>query len=116
MTGRNSGSTDRLRAQFGKNAKALRALQDISQEELAYLTSLHRTEVGLLERGVRLPRLDTILKLAAGLEATPDEMLAGMTWSPGRYEPGSFLVTEVPDLGRGAITTKEASRPGSPEQ
>lgn len=114
MTGRHSGSTNLLREQFGKNARALRALQDISQEELGYLTSLHRTEVGLLERGVRLPRLDTILKLAAGLEATPEEMLAGMAWSPGRYEPGSFVVNDVPDLGRGPSTAKSA-HPSSAE-
>lgn len=41
---------------------------------------LHRTEVSLVERGERLPRLDTIVKLAGALEEEPCELLRGMAW------------------------------------
>jgi transcriptional regulator with XRE-family HTH domain len=55
----------------------------LSQEELARLVGIHRTEVSLLERGGRRPRLDTLLQLAAGVEAEPAELLDGMRWVPG---------------------------------
>jgi transcriptional regulator with XRE-family HTH domain len=85
--------TDLLRAQFGDNVLRLRRELELSQEELGFLTSLHRTQIGMVERGTRLPRLDTILKLAAGLEVTPNELLVGMAWKSGRFEPGHFDVS-----------------------
>jgi transcriptional regulator with XRE-family HTH domain len=86
-------SRDLLRAQFGENVLRLRRELELSQEELGFLTSLHRTEVGMVERGARLPRLDTILKFAAGLGVTPNELLVGMAWKSGRFEPGHFDVS-----------------------
>jgi transcriptional regulator with XRE-family HTH domain len=55
----------------------------LSQQELARLVGIHRTEVSLLERGGRRPRLDTLLLLAAAVEAEPAELLDGMRWVPG---------------------------------
>lgn len=52
---------------FGANLRRVRRQADLSQEQLGLHSGLHRTEVGLLERGARVPRLDTLLKLAAGL-------------------------------------------------
>jgi transcriptional regulator with XRE-family HTH domain len=52
----------------------------ISQEELARRTSLHRTEVGLLERGEREPGLGTIVKLAGGLEVPLGSLFTGIGW------------------------------------
>jgi transcriptional regulator with XRE-family HTH domain len=60
----------------------------LSQEELARLIGLHRTEISLIERGGRRPRLDTLLQLAAGVEAEPAELLTGMRWIPGTIEVG----------------------------
>jgi transcriptional regulator with XRE-family HTH domain len=37
---------------------------------------MHRTEIGLLERSERAPRLDTIVKLARALDIEPAELLA----------------------------------------
>lgn len=61
----------------------------LSQEELARLVGLHRTEISLIERGGRRPRLDTLLQLAAGVETEPAELVTGMRWAPvivGGYE------------------------------
>jgi transcriptional regulator with XRE-family HTH domain len=58
---------DGLRQQFGDNLKAMRERAGLSQERLAQLADLDRTEVSLLERGKRMPRLDTIVSLARGL-------------------------------------------------
>lgn len=60
----------------------------LAQEELARLVGIHRTEVSLLERGGRRPRLDTLLQLAAGVESEPAELLTGMRWVPGTVEVG----------------------------
>jgi transcriptional regulator with XRE-family HTH domain len=76
--------------QFGRNLRRLRRRADISQEGLAYRASLHRTEIGLLERGERIPQLDTILKVAGGLEAEPCELIEGMSWEPGHVTTGNF--------------------------
>ncbi len=62
----------------------------MSQDELAHRASLHRTEVSQLERGLRIPRLDTVVKLRDSLTASSDDLLAGMAWSPGDYRPGFF--------------------------
>lgn len=75
---------------FGENMKRCRLRADLSREELGFRASLHRTEIGQLERGVRMPRLDTILKLAGGLVVSPCELIADMGWRTGRFEEGAF--------------------------
>ncbi|HSS33612.1 MAG TPA: helix-turn-helix transcriptional regulator [Solirubrobacterales bacterium] len=81
-------------AWFGGNLARVRRQAGISQEELAVIASLHRTEISQLERGLRIPRIDTLVKLAASLEVPPDELLAGLTWEPGSARAGRF---ELPD-------------------
>ncbi len=69
---------------FGVNLLKARKKAELSQEELGFVCSLHRTEISLLERGEREPRLGTILKLAGSLGVTPEELCAGMRWNPKR--------------------------------
>jgi transcriptional regulator with XRE-family HTH domain len=61
-----------------------------SQDELSVRASVHRTEISQLERGLRLARVDTIVKLCGGLEADPAELLAGISWEPGENRIGHF--------------------------
>jgi transcriptional regulator with XRE-family HTH domain len=79
-----------LAVQFGENLRRCRKRADLSQEELSIMASLHRTEISNLERGLRLPRLDTLVKMAASLEAPTDELLAGIGWQPGEVRRGKF--------------------------
>jgi transcriptional regulator with XRE-family HTH domain len=81
-------------AQFGKNLTRLRHRADLSQEELSFRASLHRTEIGLLERGARIPRIDTLAKLAGALGVGPADLLDGIVWHPGQFQPGGFGPTE----------------------
>jgi transcriptional regulator with XRE-family HTH domain len=76
--------------QLGANLRKARKRADLSQEEVGYLASIHRTEVGLIERGERMPRVDTLVKLAGGLEVRPEELLAGIAWRPGSIAVGKF--------------------------
>lgn len=72
-----------LRRRFGENLTVLRGRKGLSQERTAERAGVHKTEIGLLERGLRLPRLDTIVKLAGAVEVEPCELLAGMAWRLG---------------------------------
>lgn len=88
-------------AHFGTNLRRLRRRAALNQEELGRLAALHRTEIGLLENGRRVPRIDTVVKLAASLEVTPNDLLEGIEWLPLRDPPaGSFRTPSAPD-GRG---------------
>lgn len=76
--------------QFGDNLARVRREADMSQDELSVRASVHRTEISQLERGLRVARIDTLIKLAASLEATPAELLVGLAWEPGEQKRGSF--------------------------
>ena len=54
----------------------LRRERGLTQDALAFDAGLHRTEIGLLERGQRVPSLRTLYKLAAPLGMEPSAMLA----------------------------------------
>lgn len=78
---------------FGRNLVRCRRRADLSQEELGFRASLHRTEIGMLERGIRLARVDTLIKLAGALEVKPEELLVGLDWSPGGTRIGKFKIS-----------------------
>lgn len=80
-----------IAARFGDNLARHRKRADLSQEELSYLASLHRTEISQLERGLRLPRIDTLVKLKSSLEVSAEDLLTGIAWHPGDYRPGGFV-------------------------
>lgn len=79
-----------IAASFGRNLADCRRRAKLSQEELAVRASLHRTAVGQLERGERVARVDTLIKLAGSLEIPPGDLLGGMSWDPGGTRIGKF--------------------------
>lgn len=89
---------------FGHNLWRSRRRAGLSQQRIGELTEMHRTEIGLLERGLRLPRLDTILKVSAGVELSPCALLAGLRWRPGYYVEGEFYSEE--GRGSGSIVVR----------
>lgn len=74
----------------GRNLRRLRKRQGcaFTQAELANATGLHRTEIGLLERGQRMPRGETLFKLASVLEISPERLFEGSRWNAaaGQFE------------------------------
>jgi transcriptional regulator with XRE-family HTH domain len=77
-------------ARFAENLTRCRKQAGMSQEELGLGASLHRTEISQLERGLRVARIDTLVKLAGTLSIAPSELLEGIEWSPGRTTIGQF--------------------------
>ncbi len=92
-----ASATD-VAAIFGDNLAHCRRLADVTQEELSIRASLHRTEVSQLERGLRVPRIDTLVKLATSLEYDVTELLAGINWRPGGVQIGSFHEPDPPAI------------------
>jgi transcriptional regulator with XRE-family HTH domain len=79
-----------IAARVGENVATARMRADLSQEELGVMASLHRTEISLIERGTRLPRIDTMIKLAGALEVPLEALIEGIEWSPGSTTLGRF--------------------------
>jgi transcriptional regulator with XRE-family HTH domain len=73
---------------FAANLRRARTELGLSQEALALRCDLHRTEISLLERAGREPRLGTILRLASALGTTPNDLCTGVSWLIGdrRFE------------------------------
>ncbi len=68
-----------VRKQFATNLRQHRDRVGLSQEALADICDLHRTEISLLERCKRSPRLETIVILSRGLGlASAAELLEGI--------------------------------------
>ena len=64
--------------QFASNLRSERERRGLSQEELGRACGLHRTEISLLERAGREPRLSTIVKVARALHVPPASLLDGI--------------------------------------
>lgn len=61
---------------FGEHLRTLRQAHGYtSQEAFAHHVDLDRTYISGLERGVRNPTLDVIVKLSRALDVKPSEML-----------------------------------------
>jgi transcriptional regulator with XRE-family HTH domain len=69
-----------VRTQFAANLRQQRERAGLSQEALADACNLHRTEISLLERCKRSPRLETIVILSRGLGlSSAGELLDGIS-------------------------------------
>lgn len=63
---------------FGKRLASLRKAKGMSQEELASKAELHAVAITYIETGKRLPKLNTVYKLACGLGIKVDELFRGL--------------------------------------
>ena len=84
---------EEIARRFGQNLRRARKRAAMSQEELAVGASLHRTEIGLIERGHRIARIDTLIKIASSLGVSPLELLDGINWTVGGPSRGRFNIS-----------------------
>ena len=68
------------RDRFAANLIEARRRTGITHQELGDRCDLHPTEISLLERAGREPRLGTVVKLAGALGVAPESLCAGMRW------------------------------------
>lgn len=68
--------SEELAKALGTVVRRLRTDRGYSQENFAYEAGLHRTFMGLIERGQRNVTLATIFRLAAGLKIPPSSLIA----------------------------------------
>ena len=91
--GERTRQSEAVAKKVGENLVRLRTAAGISQEDLAYMAGMHRNEISQLERGLRVPRVDTLVKLAQSLEAEYAELLAGLSWRAPQPQSGSLEVS-----------------------
>lgn len=60
---------------FGKKLKSIRTNRHLSQEELAFQCNMQASHIGQIERGQKNPTLDTLQKIANGLDIPLTELL-----------------------------------------
>ena len=68
------GATMDLKA-VGKRIKAAREAKNLTQEELAALVNLSTTHVSVIERGLKVTKLDTFVAIANALDVSADALL-----------------------------------------
>ncbi len=81
---------------FAENLLSVRQRRRMSQQELAVRAAIHRSQISLMESGKRLPRLDTLVKLAGALEVDVVRLTQGISWEPSIDDDGRFEVAEPP--------------------
>jgi transcriptional regulator with XRE-family HTH domain len=96
-----------IATRFGQNLRRCRIRAELSQEDLSVRASLHRTEISHLERGLRVARIDTLVKLRGSLGVSADELLEGMGWDPGGTRIGEF---NDGDAGSGEPTASDVTQ------
>lgn len=79
---------------FAQNLARQRQARGLSQEELAGRADIHRTQISLIEGGKRMPRLDTLVKLAGALGVEPGALLEGIVWEPTVTKVGQFKIVD----------------------
>ncbi len=61
---------------LGDELRTARKDAGLSQEELASRAGLHRTYISLLERGLRSPTVDVLLRLCAAMGVSASKIIA----------------------------------------
>jgi transcriptional regulator with XRE-family HTH domain len=81
---------------IGSNLFRARRREGFSQEELGQRASLHRTEIGKLEKGGRIPGSHTLIRLAGAMAIEPGVLLDGIVWVPVATRSGAFSFNSSP--------------------
>lgn len=60
---------------FGKDLRSIRNSKHMTQADLALATHLDRSYISMLERGIRHPSLETVLRVCHALEVSPGALV-----------------------------------------
>jgi transcriptional regulator with XRE-family HTH domain len=78
---------------FAANLRRLREGAGLSQEELSFRAGIHRTQISLFENGTRLPRFETLIRLAGAVGASAADLCEGIVWEPIISVTGGLEIT-----------------------
>ena len=79
---------------IGRNLTRCREQAGLSVEQLSKRAELTRNAIRLIERGERLPQMDTFLKLEGGLGVHSSDLLRGIGWRGPEHSPGGAFYIE----------------------
>jgi len=82
---------------IGKNIKTYRIRKKLRQEDLAELSELSVTYIGMVERGEKIPALETFIKILNALEVSADVILADVL-KVGYEVKGSLITDQLSSL------------------
>ena len=68
-------SKDNVLIKFGNRIRLLRKQNDWSQEDLSFKSGFHRTYIGMIERGERIPSVKNIIVGANTFNISISELL-----------------------------------------
>jgi transcriptional regulator with XRE-family HTH domain len=71
-------SEEQFLKDFGRRLAELRKKRGLSQEALAAKANLHAVAITYIETGKRLPKLNTLYKLAVGLSVDAEDLFKGL--------------------------------------
>lgn len=75
---------------IGSRIKAAREKKQITQEELAGLLDMSTTHISVIERGVKPPRLETLIRIANALDVSSDYLLMDILDNPADVVAGEL--------------------------
>ncbi len=64
---------------IGQNIRKCRTAKKMSIEELAFRAELSKNYMGMVERGERIPSLETLVKIINALDVSADEVFCDVT-------------------------------------
>lgn len=80
---------------IGKRIKAAREKKQLTQEQLAERVDLSPMHVSVIERGAKLPKLETLINIANVLDVSADTLLQDVVNNQTK-----LLISEASDLIR----------------
>lgn len=83
---------------IGKQIKIARERKRLTQEQLAELVDLSPMHVSVIERGVKLPKLETLINIANVLDVSADTLLQDVVKNQTKLfsSEASELVSQLP--------------------
>ena len=83
--------SDALAKRFAANLRHYRKESGLSQEDLAAMAEIHRSQVSALTRAKQIPKIDTLVKLAGALGIPAGNLLEGLEFEPASRS-GKFKI------------------------
>lgn len=90
---------------FGNRVRAARERLGITQEDLAARVGMSPSHMSIVERGVKVPRMDTVVKLANVLEVSADYLLQDSI-TQSRNNQLLTTIMELPEKERNRLLNK----------